>query len=317
MKHQIVFLDRATFAVDFVRPNFPHDYVEYPETNTEEDLVKRLADATIAVTNKVKFPAHIIPRLPKLQLVAVAATGHDMVDKPACAKQNILVCNVRDYAVNTVPEHCLAMIFALRRGLVGYANSVRRGEWEKSSLFTYHTYPSHDVAGAVLGIVGFGSLGKSIAHRAEALGMKIVATDHHDFPGRVDLDTLLRQSDIVSLHCPLTPETKHMINATTLAKMKKTAILINTGRGGLVDSAALADALQKGIIGGAGVDVLSTEPPRPGSDPLLSYKGENLIITPHVAWASIEAQQGLVKQLCEVLEAFVKGTPRNVVTSAA
>ena len=314
MTHQLVFLDRATLGVDFPRPNFPHDYKEYDTTNSDDEIVARLANATIAITNKVKFPASVIKRLPKLKLIAVAATGHDMIDKPACAAQGIIICNIRNYAVHTVPEHCWALIFALRRSLVSYANSVRDGRWEKSPHFTYFDYPMHDIAGSVLGIVGYGSLGKSIAQQAEVLGMKVIACDHHEFPGRVDLDILLRQSDIVTLHCPLTPETKHMINADSLGKMKPNAILINTARGGLVDSKALVDALKSGKIAGAGIDVLAQEPPKPGSDPLLDYKGENLILTPHVAWASHEAQTILAKQLSDNIKAFVDGKPNNVVT---
>ncbi|MCX8505523.1 MAG: D-2-hydroxyacid dehydrogenase [Alphaproteobacteria bacterium] len=314
MKHHLVFLDRASLGVDFPRPDFPHDYTEYPETMTESEVIARLAPATIVLNNKVKITEAILSQLPNLKMIAIAATGSDIIDKAACAKRGIIVSNIQNYAINTVPEHTLALIFALRRNLVTYANSVRKGRWFEVNQFCYFDYKILDVAGSTLGIVGYGSLGKSIAKRAEALGLNIIATDTYDFPGRVDLDTLFRQADIITLHCPLTPENKHMINAKTLGMMKKTAILINTARGGLVDSQALVAALKSGQIGGAGIDVLADEPPRPGSDPLLDYTGDNLIVTPHVAWASHQAMTILAQQLSDNIAAFVAGKPRNIVS---
>ncbi|MDI9349772.1 MAG: D-2-hydroxyacid dehydrogenase [Candidatus Symbiobacter sp.] len=315
MKQHIVFLDRGALGVEFPRPNFPHDYTEHVETMSEADTIARLAQATIAITNKVKITEKILSQTPHLKMIAISATGSDIIDKAACAKRGIVVSNIQNYAINTVPEHTLALIFALRRNLVNYANSVRQGRWHQVNQFCYFDYKITDIAGATLGIVGYGSLGKSIAKRAEAMGMNIIATDMYDFPGRVDLDTLFRQADIITLHCPLTAENKNMINAATLAKMKKSAILINTARGGLVDSAALVEALRNGVIAGAGIDVLVSEPPRPGSDPLLDYQGDNLIVTPHVAWASVEAMTILAQQLSDNILSFVNGTPRHVVTA--
>jgi glycerate dehydrogenase len=223
--------------------------------------------------------------------------------------------NIRNYAVNTVPEHTLALIFALRRSLVPYTLDVRKGKWQTIDQFCYFDHPIRDISGSTLGLIGYGALGKSVATRAEALGMKIIATDVYDFPGKVDLDTILAQSDIISLHCPLTDGTRNIIGAAEFKKMKKDAILINTARGGLVDEAALIDALKTGEIGGAGFDVLTVEPPKNGNV-LLDQGADlpNLIITPHVAWASLEAMTGLAEQLMENIELWVAGTPRNLVT---
>jgi glycerate dehydrogenase len=220
--------------------------------------------------------------------------------------------NIRNYAVNTVPEHTLALIFALRRSLLPYALDVREGKWQTIGQFCYFDHPIRDIAGSTLGLIGYGALGKSVAVRAEALGMTVIATDVYDFPGKVDLATILARSDIVSLHCPLTDGTRNIIGAAELKQMKRDAILINTARGGLVDEAALVAALKSGEIAGAGFDVLTSEPPRDGN-PLLEAGLPNLIVTPHVAWASIEAMTVLAHQLVDNIEAWVAGKPRNLV----
>lgn len=312
--HRIVFLDRATLGVPLRAANFPHDYKEYDATSPGE-IVERLADANIAIINKVQMRAASLEKLPKLKLIAVAATGTDCVDKAYCKEHGIAVSNIRNYAVNTVPEHTLALIFALRRSLIPYTLDVRKGKWQTIDQFCYFDHPIRDISGSTLGLIGFGALGKSVATRAEALGMKIIATDVSDFPGKVDLDTILTQSDIVSLHCPLTDGTRNMIGAAELKKMKKDAILINTARGGLVDEKALVEALKAGEIAGAGFDVLTVEPPKAGNV-LLDQGADlpNLIITPHVAWASHEAMTGLANQLVDNIEAWVAGQPRNLVT---
>lgn len=308
---KIVFLDRATIGVSVRAPNFPHDYKEYQATAVPE-IVERLADADVAIINKVQMRAPTLEKLPKLKLIAVAATGTDCVDKAYCKAHGIAVVNIRNYAVNTVPEHTLALIFALRRGLVPYVLDVRRGKWQTIDQFCYFDHPIHDISGSTLGLIGYGALGKSVATRAEALGMKVIATDVYDFPGKVDLDTILQESDIISLHCPLTEGTRNIIGAAEFKKMKKDAILINTARGGLVDEAALVEALKAGEIAGAGFDVLTVEPPKLGNV-LLDADLPNLLITPHVAWASVEAMTGLANQLVDNIEAWVAGTPRNLV----
>jgi glycerate dehydrogenase len=312
VQHAIVFLDRESVDAKVRRPNFPHSYEEHQSTWSAEDVVARLKDATIAIINKVPMRAETMKQLPKLKLIAVAATGTDIIDKAYCKDNGITIVNIRNYAFNTVPEHVLALMFALRRNILAYVKDVQNGRWNKSQQFCFFDHPIRDIAGSTLGIVGYGALGKSIAKRAEALGMKVLPFDVVPQPGLVDFETILRESDVITLHVPLTPETKNMIGAKELKKMKPTAILINTARGGLVDEAALAEALRNGTIAGAGFDVLTKEPPKDGNI-LLDPSIPNLIVTPHVAWASQEAMQILADQLIDNIEAFVAGKPQNVV----
>jgi len=311
VSHSIVFLERGTLGVPLRSPSFPHSYQEY-ESTLPEQVIERIGDADIAIINKTQLRAPILEKLPKLKLIAVAATGTDCVDKKYCKEHGITVSNIRNYAENTVPEHVLALMFALRRSLVPYHQDVQNGVWQKSPNFCFFPHPIRDIAGSTFGVIGFGALGRSVAKRAEALGMKILATDYVRTPEMVDLDTLLRESDVVTLHCPLTDDTKQMINAERLSLMKKDAILINTARGGLIDENALVAALRNGTIGAAGIDVLPVEPPKDGNV-LLDPTVPNLLVTPHVAWASIEARTGLAAQLIDNVEAWVAGSPRNVV----
>jgi glycerate dehydrogenase len=312
VQHTIVFLDRESVGANVRKPNFPHSYKEHQSTWTPEEIVDRLKDATIAIINKVPMRADVLKKLPKLKLIAVAATGTDVVDKAYCKDNGITVVNIRNYAFNTVPEHVLALMFALRRNLIAYIEDVRAGRWNKSQQFCFFDHPIRDVAGSTIGIVGYGAIGKEVGKRAQALGMRVLPYDVVPQPGLVDFETLLKESDVITLHMPLTPETKNMIGAKELKKMKPTAILINTARGGLVDEAALAEALKNGTIAGAGFDVLTKEPPKDGNI-LLDLKLPNLIVTPHVAWASVEAMQILADQLIDNIEAFVGGKPQNVV----
>jgi glycerate dehydrogenase len=312
VEHAIVFLDRESVDANVRKPSFPHTYKEYESTWTPDEIVERLKDATIAIINKVPMRADVLKQLPKLKLIAVAATGTDVVDKAYCKEHGITVVNIRNYAFNTVPEHVIALIFALRRNLLTYVNDVQNGVWNKSSQFCFLTHPIRDIAGSTLGIVGYGALGKSIGKRAEALGMKVLPYDVMPQPGLVDLETILKESDIITLHVPLTPETKNMIGAAEFKKMKPSAILINTARGGLVDERALVAALRAGTIAGAGFDVLSVEPPKDGN-PLLELDSPNFILTPHVAWSGRQAMQALADQLMDNVEDFVRGAPRNVV----
>jgi glycerate dehydrogenase len=310
LRHSIVFLDRATLAVPLRPPGFPHDFREYAAT-TAEQAAERLAGATIAIINKVPLRAATLAQLPDLKLIALAATGSDCVDKDYCRAHRITVCNIRDYATDSVPEHVLALIFALRRSLVAYDRDLRGGKWQQIDQFCYFDHPIRGIAGSVLGVVGYGTLGRALADRARALGMEVIATGSKPGPGLIELDALLRRSDIVSLHCPLTEATRSLINAGRLRLMKPGAILINTARGALIDDAALADALLTGKIAGAGIDVLSEEPPRSGNI-LLDLDLPNLIVTPHIAWASEPAQERLAGQLVGNIEAFAAGQPRNV-----
>lgn len=311
MQHSIVFLDRSTLEANLRTPNFPHSYKEYAAT-AADDIVDRLAGATIAIINKVPMREATLARLPNLKLIAVAATGTDVVDKTYAKAHGIIVSNIRNYAFNTVPEHVFALAFALRRNIVAYRDDVRAGRWQECDQFCFFDHPIRDMRGSTLGVIGYGAIGKSLARIAEAFGVKVLAYDVFPQPGLVDFETVLRESDIITLHAPLTAETKNMIGAPELRLMKRDAILINTGRGGLVDEAALAEALTQGVIGGAGFDVLTTEPPKQGNI-LLDLRLPNFIITPHVAWASREAMQILADQLIDNIDAFAAGKPQNVV----
>jgi glycerate dehydrogenase len=312
LQHAIAFLDRASLGATLKTPNFPHDYREYDSTPPDL-VVERLRGVTICITNKVALRAETLAQLPDLKLIAVAATGTDIVDKQACRARGIAVVNIRNYAFNTVPEHVFAMIFALRRNLIAYREDVKRGVWQTVDTFCFFPHPIHDLRGATLGIVGFGVLGRALARLAEAFDMTVLATDLVPAPGLLELDAVLEGSDIVSLHCPLTPQTRNMIGASQLRRMRRDAILINASRGGLVDEAALAEALRAGVIAGAGFDVLTTEPPKQGNVLLGLLDLPSFILTPHVAWASREAMQILADQLIDNIDAFAAGRPKNVV----
>jgi glycerate dehydrogenase len=312
---RIVFLDRASIRAAFRPPSFAHEWVDYPTTAPAE-IVTRLASATIAITNKIPLRAPDLARLPQLRAVAVAATGVDCVDLNYCRERGIAVSNVRHYSRRSVPEHVLMLLLNLRRNFVRYQEDVGRGAWQQAPAFCLLEHPIHDLHGATLGIVGHGVLGQAVEKLALAFGMRVLIAEHKGATaareGRVTFDELLRESDAVTLHCPLTPETRGLIGEAELERMKPGAVLINCGRGGLVDEAALVAALKAGRIAGAGVDVLTAETPRSGN-PLLDERLSNLIVTPHNAWASDEAMQILADQLVDNLEAFVAGRPQNLV----
>lgn len=315
MTHHIVFLDRSTLQAKVRRPAFEHTWQEYPVTNVSE-LVERLRDATIAITNKVPLRADMLQRLPKLRMIAVAATGYDVIDIDFCKANHIAVANIRNYAVHTVPEHAFALITALRRNLLAYRQDVERGRWQQVEQFCFFDHPIRDLYGATIGIVGEGVLGQGTASIARGFGMKVLFADHAP-PKAAEVvftpfDQVLAQSDVISLHLPLTADTRNMIGIEQFRRMKRTAILINTARGGLVDEQALVQALKEGLIAGAGFDVLTREPPREGN-PLLDLHLPNFILTPHVAWASDGAMQFLADQLIDNIEAFVRGSPQNLV----
>jgi glycerate dehydrogenase len=311
----IVFLDRDSLLATVRAPAFEHQWRDYPATQPGQ-VAERLAGATIAITNKVPVRAADIALLPDLKMIAVAATGTDNVDLAACRERGIVVSNIRNYSVVAVPEHCFTMILALRRNLRAYCANVDAGLWQKSSTFCLFDHPIGDLAGSRLGIVGYGALGQKVAQLGRAFGMQVCVASRSAVADPdvtvLPLDELLATSDVVSLHLPLTDQTRNMIGARELATMKRTALLINTARGGLVDEAALAQALRDGVIGGAGFDVLSKEPPA-ADNPLLGLHQPNFILTPHVAWASAGAMQTLADMLVDNVEAFVAGKPLNVV----
>jgi len=313
--HKIVFLDRASLQATIRPPAFSHAWVDH-EITSREEVAARLRNASIAVTNKVPLRRAELDQLPQLKMIAVAATGTDVIDLAACQERGIVVSNIRNYATASLPEHTFALILALRRNLRAYAADVEAGTWQRSQQFCFLDHPIRDLAGSRLGIVGYGALGRSVAALGRAFGMDICVASRSpvDEPGIVNLPLpeLLRTADVVTLHLPLGPATRNMIDRDQLASMKRTALLINTARGGLVNEAALAEALRAGTIAGAGFDVLDGEPPT-DANPLLHVKQPNFILTPHVAWASQEAMQTLADQLVDNLEAFVAGRPRNVV----
>ena len=313
---QIVFLERNTIEANFRRPNFDHEWVEYPET-TADQVIDRARDATIIISNKLSLGEPQLSNARGVKLIAIAATGSDCVDLNYCKRRGIAVCNVRGYAVNAVPEHVLMMILALRRNLLAYRADVQRGLWNQSKQFCLLTHELHDIRNSTLGIIGYGSIGKAMAGLAESVGMRVIISEHKDAvnvrAGRTSFEDTLRQSDVLTLHCPLTSDTQDMFGRAEFAMMKRDALLINTARGGLVEVQALIEALQNGVIAAAAFDALREEPPRPGN-PLLELNLPNFIVTPHVAWASDEAMQALADQLIDSLEAFVRGEPRNLLT---
>jgi glycerate dehydrogenase len=316
MSRRIVFLDRASLIADMHALSFAHDWIDHEQTRPE-DVLARVQDADIVIVNKVKLSADLLAQAPRVKMIAVAATGTDNVDLAYCRTHSIVVSNIRGYAVQTVPEHVFMMMLALRRNLLGWREDVRAGLWQQADQFCLFTRPVNDLYGSTLGLVGHGSLGHGVQKLAEAFGMNVLAAERKGAtaarPGYTPFDRVMREADVISLHTPLTPETRHMIGAREFGLMKPTAILINTARGNLVDETALIDALRSGRIGGAGFDVLAVEPPREGN-PLLDLDLPNFILTPHVAWSSREAMQILADQLVDNIEAFVSGTPRNVVT---
>ena len=315
---RIVFLDRETLPGTIaLRPfGFPAELTAYDRTRADE-VRARIAEADIVITNKVPISREAMASAPRLRLIAVAATGTNMIDLGAARERGIVVSNVRNYAKHTVPEHTLALILALRRSLLQYRNSVAAGRWQEADQFCYFDYPIADLGGSTLGIIGGGALGSAVARLGQAFGMTTIFAGRKGDPqpreGRVPFAQVLERSDVLTLHVPLLPETRDLIGAAELALMKRRALLINTARGGLVNEVALYDALTSGRIAGAGFDVASAEPP-PADHVLMKLLAlPNFLLTPHVAWASEQAIQALADQLIENIELFMAGTPRNIV----
>ena len=315
---RVVFLDRDTLSPETrLRPlAFPHELAVFDRTKPEE-VAGRIAEADIVITNKAPVRGPALEGAPRLRLVAVAATGTDIVDLKACAERGVTVSNIRNYAAHTVPEHTFALILALRRSILAYRESVARGRWLEAAQFCYFDHPIRDLAGSTLGVIGDGVLGKAVAKLGEAFGMRVLFSDYKGTTGMGPLYTpfeeVLRTSDVITLHTPLLPSTRNLIDAPEFALMERRPLLVNTARGGLVDEAALGDALRSGQIAGAGFDVATVEPPPPDHPLVKLLELPNFILTPHVAWASQEAIQGLADQLVDNVEAFWAGSPRNVV----
>ena len=320
MMPQAVFLDFASTSrndLDLSKLKAACPSLILHAHTTLEQRIEHVGKANIIISNKVVLDKPLFDALhPQIKLICVAATGTNNIDLAAAKTYGIPVTNIRNYASRSVAEHTVGLIFSLARQIPAYQQAVRRGDWTKSQQFCLLDYPITELAGKTLGLIGYGALGKATAQLAEAVGLKVLVAERPDLSlvrsGRVKFDALLAQADIVSLHCPLTPETHHFINAKRLKQMKSSAWLINTARGALVEPHDLIQALREQWIAGAALDVLSTEPPAL-HEPLLQAKLANLIITPHVAWASQAARQTLIDQLATIIAAWQQGELINQV----
>jgi glycerate dehydrogenase len=316
---RIVFLDAATYGDVSLQRFTGRWHCTVHQVTSPDQTVSRLAGHSIAVVNKVVIDKDVLnsPETGDLKLVAVAATGTDIIDREEATRRGIKVCNVPGYATQSVAQFTLALILELAARVGRYVHAVNAGEWQKSPVFSLLTYPTNELAGKKLGIVGYGSIGQAVAQMARGFGMKILVAARPGTAGaipngRMAFDQLLRESDVLSLHCPLAPQTRNLINEKSLSLMKPTAFLINTARGALVDEAALIAALRKKQIAAAAVDVLSKEPP-PADHPMIqaAKELEHLIVTPHTAWSAREARERLLKEVEENIDAFLRGRDRN------
>ncbi|WP_341678652.1 D-2-hydroxyacid dehydrogenase [Niveibacterium sp. SC-1] len=310
---KVVVLEAESIRARLARPATPHEWAVWP-VSAPSEVVPRLQGAEAVMVNKIRLDRAVLDALPDLRMISVSATGTDNVDLQACRERGIVVSHVRDYAADAVPEHAMALMLALARNLVGYAGDVRGGEWARATQFCLIHRPVRDLSGGTLVIIGRGVLGDGLARRAEAFGMRVLFAEHRGRaetrPGYVPFDEALSVADVISLHCPLTEGTRGLIGERELARMKSSALLVNTARGALVDELALAAALREGRLAGAATDVLSQEPPR-DSNPLLADDIPNLIVTPHMAWASESAMQRLADAAVANIDAYLRGAPQN------
>lgn len=301
-------LDRHGLAASLSRWDW-HAYTD------SADLPRRIRDAEVVVTNKCPLQREVLAAAPQLKLVAVAATGTNNVDLAAARALGITVCNIRDYCSEAVAQHVVTLALNLLTGQPWYNDRVRRGEWSIARQFCLLERPIRQARGLEFGIIGFGSLGRAVAAKARALGMKVLIAERRGQAPRSDrlpFEEVLRRADVLSFHCPLSDETRNLIGRDQLRLMKTDALLINTARGGIVNERDLADGLREGLIAGAGVDTLGQEPP-PVDHPLLAEDIPNLLVTPHNAWATNSARQAALDQLADVVRAFGDGVPINVV----
>jgi glycerate dehydrogenase len=317
MTVKAVFLDFATVSngdldIGALKRVLPD--VVLHDVTPDADIPARMAGAQIVLTNKLRISRDLIEANPQLRFIGVSATGTNNVDLDAAREHTVAVCNVRDYCTRSVMQHVLAVILSHTHRLREYSRLAVDGSWAHTPQFTMLNYPIRELSGRVLGIVGYGTLGRAVAQGAQAaLEMRVLIasrTGQPAAPGRVALDMLLREADVLSLHCPLTPTTANMIGARELSLMKPDALLVNTARGGLIDSAALVAALRAGRIGGAAIDVLPQEPPLDGN-PLLDPSIPNLLLTPHIAWSAFEARQRCLDEVAANIADFFKGGARN------
>ncbi len=312
-----VFLDKASLYpddLDFLKLENVASWQWFDNANVS-DIQHCLEETEIIVSNKVFLDRKIMQSCKQLKLICVAATGTNNVDIEAAKQQGIAVCNVRAYATSSVVQHVFSLILALNRKLFSYRESVFNGDWSHSDFFCYFGEPISALEGKTLGIIGYGELGKAVAKIAQCFAMKVLIAKRDETDvrsGRTDLTTLLAESDVLSLHCPLTEQNYHMISEKELSLMKPDVIIINAARGGLIDEQALLHSLEYNQIGGAALDVLEQEPPSV-NNALINYQADNLIITPHIAWASRQSRQKLVNEIAKNIQAYLQGQPRNIV----
>lgn len=312
-----IFLDYATVSFNDDLDPAPLRRVlsdlELRDRTPQDEIAVRIAGAEVVLLNKLGITREIMQAAPSLKLIALSATGTNNVDLVAARERGIAVCNLRDYCTASVVQHVYGVLLTLTHKLREYDALVRAGAWQRGEQFCLLNYPIRELMGRKLGIVGYGALGKGVANAARAFGLQVLVANRPGGPreaGRLDLDALLPQVDVLSLHCPLTPDTQGLIGAAQLARMKPAAVLINTARGALVDGQALADALRAGRLGGAAIDVLPQEPPIDGN-PLLEPGIPNLLVTPHIAWAALEARQRCLEEMAANVEDFQRGGHRG------
>jgi len=288
---------------------------EWHEFSSAEQVPRRIGQADVVISNKCMLDRAAIEAAPRLKLIALAATGTNNVDLNAASEHGVAVCNIRDYASDAVAQHAITLMLNLLTAQPWYWQSVRRGDWSNSRQFCLNDRPIRQAAGLKFGVVGGGVLGRATAKLAEGLGMSILLAERKNRPprpGRIAFEQVVKETDVLSIHCPLSEETRGMVDRALMQAMKRDALLINTARGAIVNEADLADCLREGIIAGAGIDVLSQEPP-PADHPLLAADIPNLLVTPHNAWASRTARQAALDQLGAIIEAFAAGRPLNQV----
>ena len=311
-----VFLDWATMGPDLdisaMRALLPD--LEIYDESSDAQIPERIAGAAIVLGNKVMISESLFRDAPEMRFIGLTATGTDNVNLEAAQNYGVAVANIRAYCTESVVEHVFGSILNLAHNLHGYAADVRAGAWQRATEFTMLSRPIRELSAMTLGIVGYGELGRGVARVGEAFGMHVIVSARpgtDDVPAdRVSFDDLLQRADVISLHCPLSDATRGLFGEKQFGAMKKSALLINTARGGLVDSQALVDALRNGLIAGAAIDVLPEEPPVDG-DPLLDYAGDNLVVTPHIAWGTREARQNAIDELTANVAAFLDGRERN------
>ena len=315
---KIAVLDRCTVTngdISFA-PMEAVGKVIYYDVLPPAEIPAAIGDCDAVVVNKARITAQIMDACPNLKFIGLFATGYNNIDTVAAARRGIVVCNEPGYSTQSVAQHTFALMLHFASRVDEYAASVARGDWANASTFSYLSFPSHELCGRTLAIYGYGNIGRKVADIGRAFGMKVIATVHSSRPAEdgvefVDVNELFSRADYLSLHCPLTEETRHLVNAQTLSLMKPTAYIINTARGGVIEEGALCDALNSGRLAGAGIDVLDIEPMRPGH-PYLTAK--NCYITPHVAWAGLETRQRLMQVVEANIKAFLAGSPINVVS---